>query len=324
MAYELEKRKVRYILCTNRKDPLMNTSSLSYGHFRVPPKEDLEEVIKMSVEKYGENMERARFVYENAGQVISLLDELKVDYEPRSFGVIPTGKRRGGNLVLRALQMSIASCVTEVELIGFDSGGGEFKTFFGRNGGTFALNSGYLVLATGGFSGKFDYHDNVRYPSYNVQDMVMKNGGTIVNNDCLFVHPFGYNHGRHILVGIEVKEGEFVDECGNLVFDPETRNLVKDNNYHEIFDKVLAKISRYESQPKVYFYNSKRRVEIHPTLHYTGGGIKTDCFGETDGIPGLFAVGECRADGSKNGGRLPGYAFTSAVVDAKNLFNNVI
>ena len=318
----MEKRKINYLLCTNQKDPLSNTSSLSYGHFRVPQPKDLEEVIKLSVEKHGECGERARFIYRHAEQAISLLEELKISYEQRSFGVIPLGKRRGGNTVLRALQSHLASIQTERELKDFIKEEQEFTLLFNHG----MISTRYLVLATGGFGGhpEFQHTDNFRYPTYSIPEIVVRNGGTIINQDCIFIHPFGHNKGRNILIGIEVKKGDFIDEKGNYVFDAETRNLIRNNNYHEIFDRVLQVISSYGRRAKVYFVDNERKIEIHPTVHYTAGGIKADYLGRVVGCKNIFAMGECRADGSKNGGRLPGYAFTSAVVDAKHLAENLI
>jgi hypothetical protein len=45
----------------------------------------LEEIINLSVEKYGENEKRARYVYENSYNIVSLFEELDIKYERRSF-----------------------------------------------------------------------------------------------------------------------------------------------------------------------------------------------------------------------------------------------
>ena len=58
---------------------------------------------------------------------------------------------------------------------------------------------------------------------------------------------------------------------------------------------------------------------ISPSAHYTAGGIETDKYGKVKGCENIYAIGECRADGSRNGGRLPGYAFTEAIVHGLTL-----
>lgn len=48
-------------------------------------------------------------------------------------------------------------------------------------------------------------------------------------------------------------------------------------------------------------------------------GIKTDFLARVLGCKNLYAVGECAADGKRNGGRLSGYPFTAAMVYGKVL-----
>jgi L-aspartate oxidase len=260
------------------------------------------------------------YIYPKAGLVITLFEELKIDFERRSFGVIPTGKIRGGKVIIEKLQQNIHSLSTETEFIDFAKNEDEFNIILRRNNQNLTINSQNLVLATGGYAGKFQYHDNFPYANYSVFDMVKKNGGQLASLDCIFVHPFGYNKGRKILIGNESKNGEFIDSYGKPVFDEETRKLIKGNKYHEIFPHILlqAEECRKRGSP-VFFVDAERKIEIVPTVHYTGGGIKTDCFAEAEGCKNLFAIGECRADGSRNGGRLPGYAFTAAIVYGKML-----
>ncbi len=177
-----------------------------------------------------------------------------------------------------------------------------------------------LVLATGGQGGKYERTNNFRYSLYNIFDLVKNNGGQTKNLDCVFRHPFGFREGRRILIGIESMKGEFVNSRNEYIFDDRLRNLIKENNYHESMPEILEKTEIIRKKGEtVYFIDSKRKLEIVPTLHYTGGGISADKFGEVLGVKNLFVIGECRADGYKRGGRLPGYAFTSAIVDGKML-----
>lgn len=320
LAFELEKRDVRYLICTEQDTPLLNTSSLSYGHCRIPKGRDLDEIILRSVSHLGEDEERMRFVYSRAELVLNLFKELSIEFDYRSFGIIPSCKIRGGAMILRKIQQHIPKFKTGTELIGFKKIEDIFEVDLRKDERYLKLRSKYLVLATGGYGGKFEHTDNFRYNTYNVFDMVRQHGGRIINLDCVFIHPFGYNKGRRILIGNESKEGEFMDSEGNQVFDEATRRLIKNNDYHESFNKLIEQIESCQIRGlNVYFVDSKRRVEISPTAHYTAGGIETDCIGAVKGCKNLFAIGECRADGSKNGGRFPGYPFTSAVVYGKVL-----
>jgi len=261
-----------------------------------------------------------RFVYSRANLVMSLFKELGIDFEHRSFGIIPSCKGKGGKMILKKLQENISSFATQTELIDFINIDNGFSIHLRKNDKDIMVKSKYLVLATGGYGGTFRHSDNFRYKNYKVFDIVKNNGGKIINLKCILVHPFGYNKGKSILIGNEAKNGEFIDSTGNFVFDKETRKLVKEDNYHEIFSHILKQMNAHINKgSKIYFIDSNKKIDIHPTVHYTAGGIRTDYLGEVIGCKNLFAIGECRADGSRNGGRLPGYPFTSAIVNGKVL-----
>ena len=49
LAFELEKRKANYLICTGQPDSKANTSSISFGHCRVPKKHEIKETVKKSV-----------------------------------------------------------------------------------------------------------------------------------------------------------------------------------------------------------------------------------------------------------------------------------
>jgi len=320
LAYELEKKRINYLICTDQKSYRRNTSSLSFGHCRVPKQENLEKIIKQSVLQLGEDEERIRFVYSRSGLVVELFQELEIDFEYRSFGIIPIGRKRGGRIILESLQKNIPSFETETELTDFSQDKNGFKIQLRKQNKIISTRTRYLVLATGGYAGTFVFNDNIQYTKYSIFELVRKNGGEVINLDCIFVHPFGYNQGRKIFIGNEIKNGEFIDSEGNFVFDREIRELVKTNNYHESFPLLVAQIESCKKRnSKVYFISNNKKFEITPTVHYTAGGIKTDPFGKVMGCKYLFAIGECKADGSRNGGRFPGYPFTSSIVNASFL-----
>ncbi len=320
LAFELEKKNANYLICTEQEHSLLNTSSLSYGHCRVPSQENLDEIVRRSVVHLGDDEERMRFVYSRADLVFDLFKELDIDFEYRSFGIIPLGKERGGKLILEKLQQYISSFETGTELTDFIQTNEGFDVYLKKKDEIVKVKSKYLVLATGGYGGTFEYTDNFRYRSHHVFDIVRMNGGKISNLNSVFVHPFGYNNGRSILIGNETRAGEFIDSEGNPVFDNQISRLIKDDDYHEIFNQILQQENSCRNKgSKIYFADSNRKIEIVPTVHYTAGGIETNYLGEAAGCKNLFAVGECSADGSRNGGRFPGYPFTSAIVYGKVL-----
>ncbi len=288
----------------------MNTSSLSFGHCRIPKREGLEGIIRESVEKLGEDENRMRFIYSNAGLVINFLAEIGINFEYRSFGVIPLGKRRGGRLILERVQKDIPFFETEIELLNFSKITGGFILNLKKRKEIITLKTKSLVLATGGYGGNFPYNDNFKYNNYNIFNIVQENGGKIINTDCIFTHPFGYNKGKSIFIGNEIKKGRFIDSNNNPVFDKRIEKLIKNNNYHEFFNDILEQIMICNNKGLlVYFNNGKSNFEICPTVHYTSGGINTNYFGEVNGCENLYAIGECKADGSKNGGRFPWLSF---------------
>ena len=316
---------MNYKLFSRENNLLSNTSSLSYGHCRVP--ENIEEIVERSVIYLGEDRKRMNFVYSRAGFVLDLFEELDISFEKRSFGYIPLGKRRGGNIILRGLQENISSFETSTELLDFRKNRLEFDIRLRNSMGEYIIRSKSLVLATGGYGGSFDVTNNYRYENYDAPNIVEARGGEIDNLECIFVHPFGYSGGKRILIGNESKGGEFVDSKGEFVFDEFVRDKIKRNDYHEIFDKLLNQIKGCNNKgSKVYFEDKERRLDISPTVHYTAGGIRTNYVGEVYGCKNLYAIGESRSDGSRNGGRFPGYPFTSSIVYGRilgELFSNL-
>ncbi len=317
LAYEAQKNKIDYLLINSQNNPLSNTSSLSNAHCRVIKDDELEKTIETSVEKFGERESVARFVYSQSYLVLKLFEELKINFERRAFGVIPTYNIKGGYVLLKALQKNLLNISNGTTLIDFKKSNSSFKVLLQKDGFFIEIESNRVVLATGGYGGSFENSDCFRYKNYNVFDMVSSNGGMIENLDSIFVHPFGYSKGKKILIGNEVKRGEFITQSGSPAFSAGFSTILRNNNYHERMDDLVEEIYNLKkSGQKLFFRDSQRLIEITPTVHYTGGGIKTDEFGRVENINGLSALGECRADGSKRGGRLPRYAFTAPIVQA--------
>lgn len=320
LAFELEKRGADYLICTEQNSPKANTSSLSFGHCRAPKPWELEETVKRSVSQLGENRQRMKFVYTRANLVQSLFEELGIEFEQRAFGVIPRGKERGGLTILKRLQRHIPAIQTETKLASLSRKQGLSHAMLGKHGTVFKIKAKHVVLATGGFASHFPYSDAFRNQNTGLFEMVQGIGGHIMNSHCLFLHPFAFNKGRQILIGKDVSQGSFVDNEGHFVFSKHARQILETDSYHENFSQLLFQSAACRQRgSQVYFALGNRVIRIVPTAHYTAGGIKTDFLGRVLGCKNLFAVGECTADGSRNGGRLPGYAFTAAIVYGKEL-----
>ncbi len=309
LAFELEKRKADYLILNDQNSPLKNNSVLSYGHCRLDLG-NIEEIVQRCTEM-GDDEEKIRFIYESSGLVVELLEELGIPFEYRSFGVIPTTTVRGGRIMMQELQKRIPMIMNHSELVDFTKEKDHFEIRINRPDNEHAIRAKNLVLATGGYDGNFNDKDK----SFRLFSKVEKNKGRIVNLDCIFRHPFGLNGNGEVLIGAVSSKGEFMDEQGNYVFDAKARESIRKDSYHEMFDVLIDQIeSRISEGHEVFFIDDKSKVRVKPCVHYTSGGIKTDYLGRAVGCEGLFAIGECQADGSKKPGRLPGHPFTAAIV----------
>jgi len=270
----------------------------------------------------GEDEKKMRFVYSRTRLVKKLLKELEIGYEKRSFGVIPVNAQRGGLVIVKRLQKNIREIAANTMAEYFQKTEDGFIVHL-RDLDTmseYLLKTKNLILASGGYGGRFEHTSNVRYKNYGMFDAAKKNGARIINTQCVFLHPFGYDNGRKLLIGKEAKNGEFIDEKGERVFSGYLRYMIKHDDYHEKFGELLFQADRHRKKGHtIYFADDKRQIEITPSVHYTSGGVKTDHMAKAIGCQNLFAIGECQANGSRNNGRFPGYPFTSAIVYAKTL-----
>ncbi|MEK6890451.1 MAG: FAD-binding protein [Nanoarchaeota archaeon] len=321
LAYESQKLGLDYLILTSERNSLANTSSMSNAHCRIPDKNQVEECVRLSVEKCGDSEDCVRYVYERADLARELYDELGIDYERRSFGIIPIRKNvRQGYSVLKKLQENIESINENTKLVGLYKEGTSYRAVVQQGLERKEIKADKVIFATGGFGGRFKDSDCFRYKDYNSLEVAKNVGANLKNLENVFFHPFGYNNGKSILTGKESSAGEFFKEDGSLLFTEEMSKLVRADNYHERFED-LEKVVEAEigKGGKVLFRSDGREIVISPSAHYTAGGIETDKYAQVKGGENLYAIGECRADGSRNGGRLPGYAFTEAIVHGLTL-----
>lgn len=321
LAYEAENLGLNYLVLTSEKSALANTSALSNAHCRVPDKKNIEECVRLSVEKFGDSEECVRYIYENAELVNELYRNLRLDYEKRSFGVIPNANGvKAGCLVIKKLQERLRNISVESKLVDLFKEGEGYSALLRIGREYHSVKANRVIFATGGFAGMFRSTDCYKYRDYNSYGIAVSNGAKLKNLENIFFHPFGYNNGRRILTGKESSKGEFLREDGSLFFNEELRARIKEDNYHERMSEIRRIIEDEKDRGgRVLFRTEGKEFDINPSAHYTAGGIETDKYGMVLGCENMYAIGECRADGSKNGGRLPGYAFTSAIVHGLTL-----
>ncbi|PLW79801.1 hypothetical protein C0585_05665 [Candidatus Woesearchaeota archaeon] len=310
LAYELNKRNGEYLILTDKKNPLCNTTSLSYGHFRVPDKNFKEGCLNVGI-----RYEKINQIESNKEMVVDFLDELDLEYKEKSFGLIVNSKNknvRGGLVLLSRIQKDL-----EIETKNLVHSFKETQkgiTLYTSNG---IYDCENLVLAIGGMGGSFSRTNNVRYSSYGLHknyEIYQRNNGS------LFYHPFGINQGRDILIGSDVSNGEFINSENKPIFSGKFRNEIKNDDYHENFQDILDVINNlYSYGEKVFFSDSNSKIEIFPTVHYTNGGFDTNLESKIKGFNNIYSIGECEVDGNLRNGRLPGYALTKSVINAKLL-----
>ncbi len=321
LAYQLFKKNVSYLQITDMDNPLNNTSAKSYGHSRIV--DNPEELFEKS-RKYLKCQVYEFFYYENSHLVKDFFKELKVPYEKKAFGIIPKGVARGGATILKKIHSIIPPITHDifVKRVNRIKRGKGVKTKEKDNHDFFVItNKGriyckYVVFAIGGF-GQFYYNsDAVTYKSPSIYNQFERR---IINKKSFFVHPFGINKGKDVLIGTQTMNGKFVDEENNHFFPEDITIKLKNNDYHEIFPRIVSEMKNR----RCYFVRkgSCKKIKVEPVVHYTSGGFKTNRYNRIIGEKNIFSIGECQADGSKNGGRLPGMPFTKSIVSAYILAN---
>lgn len=331
IAYELKKINKDFLIITDQLKANMNTSALSYGHFRVS-RDDLEKRFNIAESvKIGQDINLVESVYENSDLVYEFLNEMNLKYYNLAFGLKVKAKKRAGKVILNKLQGEIDNnilCSNELRSVNAYDTKGFIISLYDRTKDNYNnLRVNNLIFASGGICGKFEINNNWRYNNYNAFDILNNLQANVLEFGNIFYHPFSYNNGKNILTGEKVCRGSFINSKGDYIFNREIRKMLKENNYHEMFDELTSIInSNYSSGEDVFFLANSNSILIRPTAHYMPFGVKinSNCQvlnDENKVIDNLFAIGEICFDSKKNYGRLPGFSLTSIVVRANIIAN---
>jgi len=76
-------------------------------------------------------------------------------------------------------------------------------------------------------------------------------------------------------------------------------------------EEIRNSLIEYGYPPRLLEGN---KIRIFPMVHFTSGGIDVDANGLAKGLENLYVIGEAAAFGDKGSGRLPGQAFTEAIL----------
>ena len=200
-----------------------------------------------------------------------------------------------------------------------------------------------LVLATGGYGAIFSFNDNHIAATGEGILLAKSTGAKLKGMSTVMYHPWSVLNGKKILVGdiVALSGGKVIDDDGKqLIKDEKLVSAIKNNSYHEMFRDILEKEFEIikngkrmyldlrcldeeyvKNMLKLHGYTPEILVngliQIYPTVHYTSGGVVVDGNCQAVNVPNMYVVGEAQFNGDKGCGRLPGQAFTSAIVCGK-------
>jgi L-aspartate oxidase len=209
-----------------------------------------------------------------------------------------------------------------------------------------------VVIASGGVGALFEYHTNASSISGELHGICLEKGIQLENMEMLQFHPTVYvdNNTAQKQLLTEALRGEgaqVVDDLGyRFLFDYDERGEMapRDIVSRAIFDyaqktqkQVYLSFTSFdydyfkhrfpniENRFSALGYNlPKDKVPISPAFHYAIGGIKTDLYGRTPSIKGLYAVGEAASTGVHGANRLASNSLLEGLVFAKRAAESLI
>ena len=209
-----------------------------------------------------------------------------------------------------------------------------------------------VVIASGGVGALFEYHTNASSISGELHGICLEKGIQLENMEMLQFHPTVYvdNKTAQKQLLTEALRGEgaqVVDDLGyRFLFDYDKRGEMapRDIVSRAIFDyaqktqkQVYLSFTSFdydyfkhrfpniENRFSALGYNlPKDKVPISPAFHYAIGGIKTDLYGRTPSVKGLYAVGEAASTGVHGANRLASNSLLEGLVFAKRAAESLI
>ena len=209
-----------------------------------------------------------------------------------------------------------------------------------------------VVIASGGVGALFEYHTNASSISGELHGICLEKGIQLENMEMLQFHPTVYvdNNTAQKQLLTEALRGEgaqVVDDLGyRFLFDYDKRGEMapRDIVSRAIFDyaqktqkQVYLSFTSFdydyfkhrfpniENRFSALGYNlPKDKVPISPAFHYAIGGIKTDLYGRTPSVKGLYAVGEAASTGVHGANRLASNSLLEGLVFAKRAAESLL
>lgn len=209
----------------------------------------------------------------------------------------------------------------------------------GKTGKLKAVAADYVVLATGGVGGVFEFSTNYRSLTGDGVAVCAKHGVKLRDVDYIQIHPttlYTKKRGRRFLVSESVRgEGAvLLDKNGERFTDElQPRDVVTAAIYAQM-QKDGTKFVRLdlrtipERRVREHFPNIVARcvkegydpfaepIPVVPGQHYFMGGVESDTEGRTS-MPRLFAVGETCCNGVHGKNRLASNSLLESIVFAR-------
>lgn len=209
----------------------------------------------------------------------------------------------------------------------------------GKTGEVKPVAADYVILATGGVGGLFDFSTNFRNLTGDGVAVCLKHGVATENVDYIQIHPttlYTKRKGRRFLISESVRgEGaRLLDSSGKRFTDElQPRDVVtaaiygrmkEEGSDHVFLDfRKIPPSSIREHFPAIAARCAKEGYDVFsepvpvvPGQHYFMGGIRSDLDGKTS-MPRLFAVGETCCNGVHGKNRLASNSLLESLIFAK-------
>jgi len=196
-----------------------------------------------------------------------------------------------------------------------------------------------VILATGGFTRMYAPSTVSIGTTGDGQALAFQSGGHLMDMEMVQFHPTVFPKGQGLLIteAILASGAQIVNQQGAPVQIDKSSPRGKlslaisgaaQNGDGSLFldlkpigkEKILSSFPQTNELVKSVagLDSTKDLIPIRPVAHRPMGGIETTASGET-AIAGLFAVGECAANGLNGAGRLAGNTLTESVVFGKKV-----
>lgn len=197
----------------------------------------------------------------------------------------------------------------------------------------------YVVLATGGIGGLYEYSTNFPHITGDSIAIAIKNNIELLHEDYIQIHPttlYSGKSGRSFLISESVRgEGaylynakgkRFVDELlpRDVLTQAIQEQMKKDKkNFVWLSMKKMGEEKIKKRFPNIYkkcleegYDITREWIPVTPAQHYYMGGIKVDLNGRTS-MEHLYAIGETSCNGVHGANRLASNSLLESLVFAK-------